>query len=359
MKEKIILQLKWNSLLLVLLVVIWWLSTYSGLVERFYSGKFFPVYSIIAQTLTVWIPFSLGDYLYGLLVVVFLAFFVKIARGVFGKNYLLALYYVLKAIKAVLILAICFYSFWGMNYFRLPLETRMGLNMDVSEPCELLETTAICIDRANLFRKKLNEGDLQMTNNEIFRKAEALVSGNSSLQPYIFSYLPTVKSPVTDLLVNYTGIAGYFNPFTQEAQVNTSMPIFSKPFTACHELGHQAGIGFEDEANLVGFILCTESEDALFQYAAYYNAVFMLLKQLAFQDGEAYLHLLKLVDSAVLQDAKEEERYWRQFDGILNDASSRFYNGYLQFNNQPEGLRRYSRMTKLLIAWRRKNASGF
>ncbi|MGK9125561.1 DUF3810 domain-containing protein [Olivibacter sp. SA151] len=359
MGEKVVQQIRRSTVLVAVLVLFGWLSTYNSLVERFYSGKLFPVFAIVGQSITAWIPFSLGDCLYLLGILVFLVFLITIVVDLFRKNYSTALVRALKALNMVFVLMVCFYLFWGMNYFRLPLEKRMGLQMEIGESCELLEVTALCIERANSFRKQLKETDLQISNEAIFLKAQNLIASNSTLQPYIFSYLPTIKSPITNLQVNYTGVAGYFNPFTQEAQVNTSMPIFSKPFTACHELGHQAGIGFEDEANLIGFILCTESKDLLFQYAAYYNAVFMLLNQLAFQDRDAYFNMLKLIDPAVLNDAKEEEAYWRRFDGVLTHASSKFYNEYLQLNNQPEGLKRYSRMTKLLIAWKRKIAADF
>ncbi|MEH6306487.1 DUF3810 domain-containing protein [Olivibacter sp. CPCC 100613] len=359
MRKKIAQQLKRGAVPLLMLVLFGWLSTHSDLVERFYSGKLFPVFAIVGQSITVWIPFSLGDCLYLLCAFFFFTCSTKIVVCLIRKNYSAALVQTLQALNIVLILIVCFYLFWGMNYFRLPLEKRMGLQMEKGETCELLETTALCIERANSFRNQLTERDLQISNQEIFLKAQNLISGNSTVQSYIFGYLPTIKKPITNLHVNYTGVAGYFNPFTQEAQVNTSMPIFSKPFTACHELSHQAGIGFEDEANLIGFILCAESKDPLFQYAAYYHAVFMLLNQLAFQDRDAYFNMLKLIDPVVLKDAKDEERYWRQFDGILTHASSKFYNEYLQINNQPEGLKRYSRMTKLLIAWKRKTAIDF
>lgn len=357
MKLKAIQLLKWSIGLLVVLVLFWCMSMHPGLIERFYSGKLFPVFAIVGQTITTWIPFSVGDCLYFFLILFFLISFIQIIGPLLKKNLSLALVRVLRLLNIVLVLVICFYLFWGMNYFRLPLENRMGLNMENGETCELLEATALCIEKANFFREQLRDTDLHLSNEKIFLKAQNLISGNSTLQPYIFTYLPTIKNPMTDFHVNHTGVAGYFNPFSQEAQVNTSMPLFSKPFTACHELGHQAGIGFEDEANLIGFILCAESKDPLFQYAAYYNATFMLLRQLAFQNKAVYFNMLKLINPIVLKDAKEEEAYWQQFDGMLTHASSKFYDEYLQLNNQPEGLKRYSRMTKLLIAWKRKQGS--
>src|SRR6185369_4384473 len=43
---------------------------------------------------------------------------------------------------------------------------------------------------------------------------------NGSIKPSIFSYAG-----------DYLGFTGYYNPFTGEAQVNTTVPVFVQPFT--------------------------------------------------------------------------------------------------------------------------------
>ncbi|QNL49003.1 DUF3810 domain-containing protein [Olivibacter sp. SDN3] len=323
-------------------------------VERFYSGKIFPVFAIIGQTLYKWTPVSIGDLLYVICSLIGLVLFVKAIIYIFRRIYLMALIQVISILNITLFIVMLFYLLWGGNYFRVPLEVRMALDMEVKESCELLETAAFCIDQANKYRKLIREEDFLIDNRAIFKRATQLLQENAKLKPFLFVYLPTVKEPISDLLINYAMVSGYFNPFTQETQVNSSMPVFSKPFTACHELGHQSGIGFEDEANLVGFILCTQSDDALFQYSAYYHAMAMLLRQVYLEDKHSYLNLIQLIDKEVLLDVEDEQNYWEKFSGLVNDAGSVFYNQYLLLNNQPEGLRRYDRMTKLLIAWRKK-----
>src|SRR5690606_3678956 len=81
-----------------------------------------------------------------------------------------------------------------------------------------------------------------------------------------------VKSSWLHPIISYLGTAGYYNPLTGEAQVNTAMPGFTQPFTALHELAHQSGVGPEDEANFIAFIAGIGSEKVLFRYSAYYQA---------------------------------------------------------------------------------------
>ncbi|WP_345231569.1 DUF3810 domain-containing protein [Olivibacter ginsenosidimutans] len=351
MKKELFKSFKTTSIFLLILLGFWCFSQQETLVERFYSNKLFPAFAIIGQTLGAWIPFDLGDCFYGVCILFLLAAFIVLIFLAFKRKYRRAGKLLLHLVNAGLLIAIAFYLFWGLNYFRVPLERRIGLTTTVKEPCELLETTVLCIDKANAYRARLSKQDLQQSNQEIFDQAQDLLSNNTFLASYLFVFHPKVKEPLTNFHVNYTMVAGYFNPFTQEAQVNTAMPTLAKPFTACHELSHQAGIGFEDEANLIGFILCASSDNKLFNYSAYYHALFMLLNQVFLEDRQSYQNLLAQLSPAVRQDAEQENAYWQQFEGIVNHASSKFYNEYLQLNNQPEGLKRYNRMTKLLIAW--------
>ena len=41
----------------------------------------------------------------------------------------------------------------------------------------------------------------------------------------------------------------------------------------CHELSHLKGFIYEDEANFIGYIACTDSDDPLFQYSGYLSVL--------------------------------------------------------------------------------------
>ena len=66
---------------------------------------------------------------------------------------------------------------------------------------------------------------------------------------------------------------GYFFPFTMEANINEIMKILHKPATMCHELAHLHGFLQEDEANLIGYLACINSEDVFFQYSGYLSVL--------------------------------------------------------------------------------------
>jgi len=357
-KKKLRQEMSFIVGLILFLIVFYVISRSPHWVEHIYSHHLFPLMAITGHFLWAWVPFSIGDLLYILLGLLLLIQFYRGFKALFKRRYLLTLFTMLKTVRVLLCLLVLFYLFWGLNYFRLPLEQRMGLDLRMPEPCELWEVTALCIDKANTYRVSLEDTALR-DDGVVFDRAAFLMTHNREMKPYLFSYRPLLKKPLTNFFGNYMMVSGYFNPFTQESQMNTAMPWFTKPFTACHELAHQAGIAFEDEANLVGFILCVDSQDTLFRYSAYYNALFMLMREIYVHYPGRYAAFVNMISPAVKADMQREYQYWHRFAGPINDAQTLFYDQYLQLNNQPEGINRYNRMTKLLIAWRKNNATRY
>jgi glucose-6-phosphate dehydrogenase assembly protein OpcA len=70
---------------------------------------------------------------------------------------------------------------------------------------------------------------------------------------------------------NILGFEGYYNPFSGEGQVNTTVPVFEQPFVACHEIGHQVGYAKENEANFAGFLACRLHTSPVFRYSVYFD----------------------------------------------------------------------------------------
>src|SRR5690606_28798732 len=160
-------------------------------------------------------------------------------------------------------------------------------------------------------------------------------------------------------LVSFFTVTGYFNPFTQEVQVNQLMPKTSYPFTVAHELAHQMGIGFEDECNFVAFLVLHNDSNSWYRYAAYYETVQYLLRPLFYQDRLLYNNYANLLSEKVKSDLYKDQEFWKSYYGWINQLSSFFYSGYLRHNNQPEGVARYTLMGRLVVAWENNKNKTF
>src|SRR5215831_12799408 len=78
----------WSWALLVLLaILIKFSSAYSGFIETYYSDGIYPLISKIQRLLLGWVPFSLGDLLYGFFIVVVLVKVWQILRILFRRKF--------------------------------------------------------------------------------------------------------------------------------------------------------------------------------------------------------------------------------------------------------------------------------
>ena len=100
---------------------------------------------------------------------------------------------------------------------------------------------------------------------------------------------PSVKFSFYGYLANYMGFSGYYNPFSGEAQVNTTIPRFVQPFTTCHEIGHQLGYAKEEEANFCGFLATKSSRDPAFRYSVYVDLYLYAASALYALDSTAFI----------------------------------------------------------------------
>jgi hypothetical protein len=147
---------------------------------------------------------------------------------------------------------------------------------------------------------------------------------------------------------------GYYNPFTGEVQVNTTIPVFLQPYTTCHEMGHQLGYAKEDEANFAGYLAASASKDTLFHYSVYLDLFLYSNRNLFAVDSIS----AKKYAKELLPQVKSDLKAWREFNighrSFLEPLISWMYGKYLQNNQQPAGMMSYDEVTGFLIAYYKK-----
>ena len=131
--------------------------------------------------------------------------------------------------------------------------------------------------------------------------------------PFIEYKGASVKSSFYGWLGNYLGFTGYYNPFTGEAQVNTTVPKFLLPFITLHEMGHQLGYAKEDEANFSGYLAAANSHDTLFQYSAYLDLFVYANREVFYFDSSASKNAVKQLIPEVKADLLE----WKRFNETI------------------------------------------
>lgn len=324
-------------------------------VECYYSQGLYPLICRVFHPVFNIFPFSVGDIIYSLIVIWLIYITVRLIMMLLKKQWEFSALLILKVVIGVEIAISAFYLFWGLNYYRPPASELLNLRDSGYSVADLTAVTSELIDSANACRERVDPSDLGQSNKAIYQIAIKAVNQLEDSSSVFKAFHPDIKPSLLTPLLNYLGTSGYYNPFTSESQVNYQMPVFTRPFVACHELSHQMGFAPEDEANFVGFIAGIHSHDRLLRYSAYHEGVQEFMFALRHQDSVARKELRKCISPQVLADFKTEREYWLAYEGRVERISSVFYDNFLKANNQPYGLRTYNRMVLLVLAYRKKH----
>jgi hypothetical protein len=345
-------------LLIVLVIKIF--SFFPEAVEKYYSTGIYPFISIFPRLVFGRIPFSVGDILYAAvfiyLVFSVVRFFTRAFKRTLHRQYLILS--LKKWLSILLWVYIAFNIFWGLNYDRMPiakqqhLETKPYSKEDLMALISLLVTKMNEIDSASrAARKNLN------INDSLFKYCVSAYGSAAKQYPELLYTYPSVKSSFYGYIANYMGFSGYYNPFTCEAQVNTTIPRFVQPFTTCHEIGHQLGYAKEEEANFSGFLSTKSSKDPAFRYSIYVDLYLYSAGALYALDSTAFIPYRESLNPDVRQDLRDLKAFYKSYQNPLEPIIHKIYGKYLKANRQPQGIYAYDEVVGLAIAYYKKNGA--
>lgn len=331
-------------------------------VENDYSNGFFPGFAVILRGIFGRIPISIGDILYGLAVGWILwkigLWLWRLTRknkkeGVWEKGI-----WKRQAVRLLLVaglIYIIFNVFWGINYDRKGIAWQLGLKLDNYSKEELIEVNKLLVQKINISKGALvQKGTSYPSNKEMFGMVSDAYRKVSLQYPYLSCSPASLKSSMWGWLGNYTGFTGYYNPFTGEAQVNTTIPKFLQPFVACHEVAHQVGYAKEMEANFVGYLAAAHSGNELLQYSVYLDLFVYANRNLFYADSVVAKDCRKLLLPQVHDDLKQWLKFSRDHESIAEPVVRWIYGMYLRGNRQPSGIASYDEVTGFIIAYYKK-----
>ncbi|WP_286709869.1 MULTISPECIES: DUF3810 domain-containing protein [Sphingobacterium] len=341
-------------LLLIGIFIFSLVEQHSQWIEAFYARGFYRSYSHVPRFIFGYVPFSLGDLFYVLVVAFLLYSIAKLIGNLWKGRWKSSFRSVLTMINLVLGLYFFFYLSWGMNYYREPISINANLKVDSLKLADYLVVLNGFLDSTNNLREHVNPSEWEEHKETIQRDLNTWVQQDTAFADFLSRGQIRAKSPINSRIVSFFGVSGYFNPFTHEAHVNKAMPVTFLPFTTVHELAHQQGIGFEDEANFIAFARLQRHPQIFYRYSAYLQTTLYMLRELQviYPDlGKDYKGRLSV---KVWKDVEKEKQFWSQYTGWVDDVMGLFYNQYLKHNNQQEGIARYDRMTRLVLAYELK-----
>jgi len=343
--------------IVVAIILIKIFSTNSLWVERIYSTGFYPVFSQILRILFGWMPFSLGDIFYFAAACFIIYKIIKNARNLFKRNLTkkIALQKILKLLKVFAYVYIIFYLFWGINYERKGIAYQLQLNNIGYDSSDLLSLQNLLLQKVNATKSVLVLNDEKYpSTKDLIKEAKKSYGETHKVFPFISYNNLSVKSSMYGIPGDYLGFTGYYNPFTGEAQINTTVPEMLRPYIATHEMAHQLGYAKENEANFVGYLAAINSSDTLFHYSTYLDLFLYTNREVFYFDSVASTNAIKQLIIPVRQDLKELQEFNLNHQGMLEPLITWMYGNYLKLNNQPKGLHSYNEVVGMLIAYYKK-----
>jgi len=300
-------------------------------VECLYSRRVFPTISHIGGTIADSIPFAWLD-------VWFVAGALVLVYSLVRRNWQLPL-----GIASVLYLI--FFWGWGLNYHRLPIETRLGMESiprpTADEFSEFSAATTMAVNRhwpvAN--REDSGRGSPEAIAGEASRRVRQVILEIDGLN---WQAATRVKhSYLADVWFHAAGIDGIFNPLPHEPLLAGGIPVVELPFLTAHELAHAYGIADEGDANFIAFLATIGSDDPLFQYSGAFETWIRL-------GGSA-----DMLDPGPRRDLKVVfDRIQSQEIPLIRNFQTTLLDSHLKANGVQSGVKSYSRYIALAIATR-------
>lgn len=308
--------------------------------------SFFDFQKDFHQLLFSWLPFSVGDIIYILLGISLLYCSITLFKKKSRNTSL---------IRILLIINIFYFTyqiFWGMLYFQTPIIKKLSSQ---NEP-EMNKTKKLALqylEKCKVSRQSVKEDkngvfiitDLKSIQLEILQqqaKIPRYISDKKATQ------IASIKPSLFKKVMNFTGILGYYNPFTAEAQYNAELPSTFIPFTTAHESAHQLGFAREQEANFVGYLMGVHSHHPDLRYSTEYFTLKSLLKFIVDEDPEFVKSVINNYSPAMKRDRAYEKQFIIRHQGWLDDFFG-FTNNLFLKSNQQEGSVTYSYFIDLLL----------
>lgn len=331
------------------IVIVKLLGSYPEFIETYYSNGLYPFTSKLLRYAFGWLPFSFGDLFYAFAIIYIIRWFFKNRRRYLKdtKRWLAELF------SFVAIIYLAFHLFWGMNYYRMPLNENLNLAKDYTTE-QLIDITKRLVVKTNNIHRQIENNDtlrveMPYTKNEILKMAP---KGYKVLQkefPGLDYHPRSIKKSLFSLPLTYMGFSGYLNPLTNEAQVDGMIPAYKFPTTSCHEIAHQLGYAAENEANFMGCLAAIQNGDIYFEYSGYAFALRHCINELGKRDPKLAKTLLKTINKGVLKNYKEVRDFWDRYQNPTEPLFKSTYNAYLEANAQEGGMESYSYVVALIV----------
>jgi hypothetical protein len=254
------------------------------------------------------------------------------------------------AALAVLAVAAAIYLWflisWGLNYQRLPLATRIGIDRGRATPARLAAFADETLAELNRLHPLAHHGAWPDRSAVMARLAPAFQAALPEAGAAAGVVPGRPKWSLLQPYLRWGGIDGVTNPFLPEVILNHDLLPVEWPFTVAHEWGHLAGLAHEAEASYLGWLTCLGGDE----HAQYSARLWAFAHIFAAVPPDDRLRLSNRLDPGPRRDLHAVAARSARSVRIVRQVSWSAYDRYLKSNRVSEGLASYDAAIVLILA---------
>ena len=244
---------------------------------------------------------------------------------------------------------------WGVNYWTDSFQDRSGITAQPVAAEDLEAVTAYfaqqLADTADSVPRDEN-GLYAVPKAQILSESTAVYGGVTELFPFLDFRDTGVKAVRCSRIMSIMGFTGVYFACIGESNVNVDSPACLLPSTVAHELAHQRGIAWEQECNFLGVLASVTSGMPDYVYSGWLLGFIHLGNALYETDPEAYWAIRNALPETVSADLRDNNAYWDQFrDNVVEKVSDTVYDAALKSYGDANGMKSYSMVVELLVAY--------
>ena len=336
----------WQAAIVLLAALLLVVPLPSRLVESGYSARVYPTIQWLLTTVSNRFAVSLLDVA---LIGVVISWFVATARAlVSSRGTDLGRRLCTAAASTVTLVAgayIAFMLLWGLNYRRVPLETKVRFRAEQVSLNAAIALASESVDELNRLYAPAHRGRLEAVepHGELAQAFERTQRALGVRQPAIPG---RPKRSLLDLYFRSAGIAGMTDPYFLETLIASDLLDVERPFVVAHEWSHLAGITDEGEANFVGWLTCLRGMES-HRYSGWLFLYSEVTQALTWDDIRNIR--ARLAEGPRSDLAAIRQRLLRNISPRVSAVGWRVYDQYLKANRVEQGAASYGQVVRLIL----------
>jgi uncharacterized protein DUF3810 len=339
--------MRWRIALLVTALAAALLPIPPSVIESAYSDRLFPIYQIVATSISNRVTFALFDVLVLGVTACWLLLTIRDVLAGRRDGWLRVALRVAVRTMTIAAVAYVFFLFtWGFNYRRVRLQDKVQFDRS-----RISQEAAVALAQQSVARvNALYEPAHRMgwvPPNVIDRPlADAFAFGRRELGSTAATVPGLPKRTLLDPYFRRAGVSGMTDPYFLESFVASDLLPFELPFVVAHEWAHLAGFADEGDANFIAWLTCLRGTPA-HQYSGWLSIYSEVVSGL---DRNTAAEVSAKLDAGPREDLRAiRERLQQNLNPRVSAAGWRVYDQYLKANKVEAGAASYAEVVQLIL----------